>query len=549
MKKSHINKLFQKLSFLLSSVLAFLAVCPLFSAGVSAEELMRLDQFQVMINDQEYDGTASIGAYTNGYDNHYYFSLKDLASLLHSTSACFDFYLDEEADCYKLVTGQPYSVITRQEEIEAEKAKEAEHRAFAEVIKDEDGNPVAYKDGYIEKYPYLDVDVFKQNFRVFRLDENSEWVLDDFDGDYYDEDGDLRDKEDRLVMVFPKPEYEAPDLEYLDLAINPLQINDLESRYYTVQLSAARDIYMNYTDLQLMLDITMSMDKNGMLHIYTDRGFEISIEEYEEDGYFDLFNGVAVGDVSTGQILFGCKEDNVDAIASTSKLMTYLVVSRYIELGRISMDDVVVLSQNVENLAYSGYGTLYMDMGQEVTVRDLLGALLLASSNESALALAEYTAGSEAAFVELMNKMAQMLGLESARFYNSNGLPVYSDKLIASKRQNRMTAADLFRLSSIVLRKYPEITEFTSLKWLYLPSFDYSVSNTNYLLYNMSDAIGLKTGTTDEAGCCLTAASRFTLEDGEHTLAAVILGAENNIDRYQVPALLLKWGRQYLSQQ
>ena len=188
-----------------------------------------------------------------------------------------------------------------------------------------------------------------------------------------------------------------------------------------------------------------------------------------------------------------------------------------------------------------------MDAGQQTTVGDLIGAMLLVSSNEAALALAEYTAGTEEAFVHLMNEMAQLLGLDSARFYNPHGLPDYADSLTASRRQNRMNAADLFRLSAALLRKYPEILDYTSQKTRYLETFDYTASNTNYLLYNQKNSIGLKTGTTDEAGCCLVAASRVPAPEGEHILVAIILGADSNLDRYRIPQLLLLWGEKKLT--
>lgn len=340
-----------------------------------------------------------------------------------------------------------------------------------------------------------------------------------------------------------------PDSEYLELYINPLMVDGEEVRYYTYQLSSLQDLYMNVMDVQLMLGITIRQQDPRNWLIYTDRGALIDLAELTEEGFFDLFNGVALGDATTGELLYGCKENNPDAIASTSKLMTYMVVSRYLELGRISLDDVVTLSANVEALSQGGYGSIWVTAGQQVTVRDLIGAMLMVSSNESALALAEHVAGTEAEFVILMNEMAGILGLESAVFYNSHGLPDYADSLSASVRQNRMTAADLFRLSEAVLRKYPQITEYTSSKSMYLESFDYTAGNTNYLLFNMPNAIGLKTGTTDEAGCCLVAATRVAASDGDHILVAVVLGAVSNLDRYRIPQVLLTWGENQLRNQ
>jgi len=433
----------------------------------------------------------TLGAYTNGYDNKMYVSLRDLAVLLKGTASQFQFEMDFEQDSYSITTGQAYEA---QEPVMVDMEPET------------------------------------------------------LEGDYYDRDGNLRNKDDQIAFYKDDLSEPAsrPQYEYLELYLNPLMINGAEVRYYTYQLSIMRDIYMDIIDVQLMLGITIEKSGDGSLNIYTDRGFDINLDEYVQDGYFDLYNGVLLGDASTGEILFGFKEENVDAIASTSKLMTYMVAARYLELGRISMDDLVTLSQNVENLSYSGNGTLLMDAGWQITVRDLIAATLINSSNESALALAEYIAGSEAEFVKLMNEMARVLELDSAKFCNSNGLPVYSDSLIASKRQNMMNVKDLFRLVEVILRKYPQVTEFTSSKSMYLPTFDFTVWNTSYLLYNMDNAIGLKTGTTDEAGCCLVGAVNAPTSDGDHVLTAIIIGAENNIDRYQVPEVLLTWGMNQL---
>ena len=479
---------------LLAGLLAVLTFCAILvmPAGKVHAEQMRAEDYKVVLNDNEKAEKQTLGAYTNGYDNRLYFSLRDLAVILNGTEKQFNFEFDEEDYTFNITTGAKY----------------------------------------VEPEPVM---VPKE---VPELNE----------GDYFDREGNLRDEDDNIIWTEDdEEEAERPDYEYLDLYINPLYINGQEVIYYTYQLSLLSDVYMNVVDIQLVFDITIEQISDRILHINTGH-YDIDIEEFKNDGYFDLLNGTILGDATTGEILFGVKETNVDAIASTSKLMTFMIVARYIELGRISLDDVVTLSVNVENLAYSGYGTIYMDQGQQVTVRDLLGALLLKSSNEAALALAEYVAGTEEAFVDLMNEMAYLLGLDTANFVNSNGLPVYSDTLIASKKQNQMSVSDLFKLSSDVLRKYPDVIKFTSKKTMYLETLDVTVWTTNYLLYNMDNAIGLKTGTTDEAGCCLVAAATTTILGEEHILIAIVIGAESNLDRYQTPFVLLRWGMDQLAE-
>ncbi len=461
-----------------------------------AAELMVARDYSIYVDNGEIS-ELTVGAYTNGYDNKIFLSLTDLARVLSGTSKQFNFAKDIENDIYTITTGTPYEEPTTEPETAAEEETALEP-------------------------------------------ETNE-------GDYYDEAGNLYDINGNLLQeAITEEPLVRPDYEYLELYMNPLTIDGSSVRYYTYQLSALSDIYMNVIDIELALDITIEKETDSSLNIYTDRGWSIDISQYEQDGFFDLSRGVIVGDATTGEILYGYKENNLNAIASTSKLMTYLITARYIELGKISMDDVVTISEECATLAQSGNGTLYMDIGQQITVRELIAATLIASSNESAMALAEYIAGSEDNFVVMMNEMAQILGLSSAKFVNSNGLPDYSDSVMASRRQNQMTAADLFKLSSVILRKYPEITEFTSCKEMYLSSFDYTISNTSQLLNNMPNAIGLKTGTTDEADCCLVGAIKVSASDGEHILVAVVLGAESNIDRYQVPEVLLTWAKNQL---
>jgi len=454
-----------------------------FSVKIGAEELMTAVDFTVRLDDEAQDSQYTLGAYTNNRDNMMYLSVRDLAQILSGTQVQFQFALDAEEGSFAITTGVPYQAP----EIEPEPKPEM-------------------REG---------------------------WTT--------DEEDNILDENGEIVWKAKPGLPERPEYEYLDIYVNPLTFNKEPVKYYSYQLSVTEDLYMNPTDVQLMLGITLDKEDSGTIHIETDRGFDVDLAAYEEDGYFDFFNGVVVGDATTGEILYGFKENNLDAIASTSKLMTYLIAARNLETGRIHMEDPLVLSENVGYLMDAGYGILPVYTGTETTFRDMMAAMMLCSSNEAALAVAEHVAGTEEEFVRLMNEMAELLGLTTARFYNASGLPEYADSLVANVQQNQMTAADLFFLSAAVVNKYPEITAFTAEKKMECPSLDMEVENTNNLLYNLPGCIGLKTGTTDEAGCCLVAASKVQKDDGEHILIAVILGANSNIDRFQVPQLLLTW--------
>ena len=169
---------------------------------------------------------------------------------------------------------------------------------------------------------------------------------------------------------------------------------------------------------------------------------------------------------------------------------------------------------------------------------------LLPSSNECALSLAEVVAGSEETFVRQMNEKAQELGLSQAVFFNSHGLPSYTEDPVPAKRQNRMSAEDMFRLVSYILRVYPQITDYTSLQEATLESIDLEVRNSNPLLRNMPEVTGLKTGTTNKAGACLV--TSLTAGDGAaaHDLVVVVLGTEDSVERGRVSGLLARYALQ-----
>ena len=140
-----------------------------------------------------------------------------------------------------------------------------------------------------------------------------------------------------------------------------------------------------------------------------------------------------------------------------------------------------------------------------IPVRELIIAMLLPSSNESAYAMAEYVSGTEEAFVERMKDKLDEIGVYDAELYNSHGLPVYEDNAYSSKNQNRMSAEDMFRVVCHIFGNYPEITDITSMKNYKLEYAGDTVKNTNGLLKNMKEVTGLKTGTTTKAGACLVA--------------------------------------------
>ncbi|MCH5271955.1 MAG: D-alanyl-D-alanine carboxypeptidase [Lachnospiraceae bacterium] len=330
----------------------------------------------------------------------------------------------------------------------------------------------------------------------------------------------------------------------ISLRRNEFKVNGQNRFYYTLIVmmpSGYYDCFMMAADLAMILDMDVTVSDDGLLQIHTQEPFSVSPASLVQAGYFYGVNSVLAGDATTGEIYYKYQADTAYPIASISKLMTYLLVMDALSAGQITLEDQVVVSDAAYALSISDDGVIALEAGEEVVLQDLLYGSLLASSNECTLCLAEAVAGSEGVFVQMMNQKANELGLSQAVFFNSNGLPVYTKDTVPAKLQNRMSAEDMFRLVSYLLRVYPQITDITSLKSASLESLGIVVNSTNPLLYNMPGVTGLKTGTTNKAGACLV--TSLTADDGnmEHDLVVVVLGTEDSVERGRVSGLLAKY--------
>lgn len=341
--------------------------------------------------------------------------------------------------------------------------------------------------------------------------------------------------------------WEDNDNPNVSLRRNKFKIKEQEVSYYTMIMklpSGDYDCFMMAADLAMILDVSITVPDAGRILLDTQTPFSISPAALEESGYFYGVNGVLVGDATTGEIYYQYQADTSYPIASTSKLMTCLLTLEAISAKQLALEEQLTVSDAVAALSASGDGVIPLETGQQLTVQELLVGALLPSSNECALCLAEAIAGSEEAFVRMMNQKASELGLSQAVFFNCNGLPSYTEDAIPSKRQNRMSAEDMFRLVSYLLKVYPQITDITSQKTATLPSLDLEVRNTNPLLHNLPEATGLKTGTTNKSGACLV--TSLTADDGAmtHDLVVIVFGTEDSIERGRVSALLAEYAMQ-----
>ena len=328
----------------------------------------------------------------------------------------------------------------------------------------------------------------------------------------------------------------------LSLFRNRLFVDGSERKYYTCNPQNG-DLYMSLTDVQLMLDMPIQRQDGGLI-AFPAQAFSPDAKALRDSGYFDNINSVYLADAESGEVLFLWNGYSTLPVASISKLLSYYVLREAMAAGEIHNSDMVKISERAQMLSRSGDGIVPMEAGAYVPLKELMEAMLVASSNEAALALAEHLCGSEEAFVERMNTRAKELGLFSAEMYNCNGLPSYSNDSLPIKRQNRMSAADLFILTQLILEQYPEILEITSLTLAHMPSLnDYWTANSNPLLFNMQGITGLKTGSTNRAGYCLVATMPVNTGGEVHTVVLVLLGAETADVRGQAAEILLRYAR------
>ena len=235
-------------------------------------------------------------------------------------------------------------------------------------------------------------------------------------------------------------------------------------------------------------------------------------------------------DVATGSILYESNAHEPLAPASVTKVMTMLLIMEAIDSGKISWDDMVTAS---ETAAAKGGSQIYLKVGETMNVSDMIKSIAVSSANDCACAMAEHLAGSESAFVEMMNARAQELGMNDTHFVNCTGLDDGADA-----EQHRTSAHDIAVMSRELLKNHPDIKKFTTIWMDSVRNGTFGLSNTNKLIRFYSGATGLKTGFTSGAGYCLSAsAQREGME-----LIAVVMGCESSADRFAACKSMLDYG-------
>ncbi|MGN1059508.1 MAG: D-alanyl-D-alanine carboxypeptidase family protein [Clostridia bacterium] len=230
-------------------------------------------------------------------------------------------------------------------------------------------------------------------------------------------------------------------------------------------------------------------------------------------------------EAGTGQVLFEKNSHDRRPPASVTKIMTMLLTMEAIDNGQLTLDDMVRCSDFAASM---GGSQVYLEPNEEMSVRDMLKAVAVASGNDAAVALAEHIAGSAEAFVGLMNQRAQELGMQDTHFVNCNGLD----------DPEHLTSAYDIALMSRELVQHPLIFDFTGIWMDSLRDGAFGLVNTNKLIRFYEGANGLKTGSTSVAKYCLSASA---VRNGMN-LIAVIMGADSSKDRFGDASRLLDYG-------
>ena len=236
---------------------------------------------------------------------------------------------------------------------------------------------------------------------------------------------------------------------------------------------------------------------------------------------------VILMEATTGTVIYANNEHEALPPASVTKIMTLLLVAEALEKGQIQLTDPVYISQNAASM---GGSQVYLEEGEKFTVDELIKCTVIASANDAAVALAEKVAGSERAFISLMNKRAKELGMRNSYFENTTGLDDTTTK--------HLTSAYDIALMSRELIKHEAIMKYSRLWQDSIRNGEFVLTNTNRLVRYYQGCTGLKTGSTSAAGFCVSATAE---RDGLY-LIAVVMGAKSRDDRNKIARELLDYG-------
>lgn len=235
----------------------------------------------------------------------------------------------------------------------------------------------------------------------------------------------------------------------------------------------------------------------------------------------------------TGTVILEKDKDVPRSPASVTKVMTLLLIFEEIEKGNLKLDDTVITSAHAKSM---GGSQVFLEEGETQTVETMIKCIVIASGNDASVAMAEHIAGSEPEFVNAMNKKAQALGMKNTHFVDCCGLTDSDD--------HYTTAYDIALMSRELIRKYPEILNYSSV-WMDTITHNtrqgskkFGLSNTNRLIRTYEGCVGLKTGSTSKAKFCVSAVAKRK----GITLIAVVMAAPDSRTRVKDASMLFDYG-------
>lgn len=227
----------------------------------------------------------------------------------------------------------------------------------------------------------------------------------------------------------------------------------------------------------------------------------------------------------TGEIIYEINADEHLEPASVTKIMSVLLIYEALEDGKITKSDIVTASETASNM---GGSQIWLEPGEQMTIDDMLKAILVVSANDCTVAVAEHLCGSEQSFVNLMNTKAKELGMNNTNFVNSTGLPA----------ENHYTCSRDIAIMTRELIKHDDVFNYTLIWMDTLRGGEFGLSNTNKLIRFYPGANGMKTGFTDSAGYCMSA----TAERDGMKLISVVMKSPTSDERFADAKKLLDYG-------
>lgn len=238
-------------------------------------------------------------------------------------------------------------------------------------------------------------------------------------------------------------------------------------------------------------------------------------------------------EASTGEVIFEQNPDERRSPASITKIMTILLTFEALESGKVNLTDEVLTSQHASSM---GGSQVFLAEGEKQSLDTMIKCIMISSGNDASVAVAEHIAGSEDAFVDLMNKRAEELGMENTHFEDCCGL--------SDSDNHYSSARDVAIMSRELILNHPQIYDYTTI-WMENITHEtnqgsslFTLSSTNKLLKQYPYATGLKTGSTSKAKFCVSATARKDDMD----MIAVIMGAEEGKTRFNEAKALLSYG-------